>query len=113
MKTFVTFGQSHAHRVNNETFDCNCVAVIHHGATEDGRALAFDLFGGRFCFEYSEEEFDMSTMAYFPRGFIDANEPILQRTCNCGAYLKDGDLHFCQDCKNRQEPSQYNLSGGY
>ncbi len=28
MKTIVTFGQGHTHRVNGKTLDCNCVALI-------------------------------------------------------------------------------------
>jgi hypothetical protein len=29
MKTYVTFGQDHAHAVNGKTFDKDCVAIIH------------------------------------------------------------------------------------
>lgn len=113
MKTFVTFGSDHVHRVNNRTFDCDCVAVIHHGAKDEGRALAFDLFGGKFFTTTLEEHFTFESMRHYPRGFLDANDPILPRTCRCGSYLKDTDFYFCQECRNRQEESQYNQAGGF
>lgn len=74
MKTYVTFGQSHAHAINGKTFDKDCVAVIHHAKEEDGRELAFELFGSKFCFEYPSAywHFDLT---YFPRGYINANDP--------------------------------------
>ena len=74
MKTYVTFGQDHTHRVNGQTLDKDCVAVIEHTKIEEGRAIAFDLFGPKFCFEYLEEHFDFSAMdKYYPRGFIEVN----------------------------------------
>lgn len=72
-KTYITFGQGHAHRVNNETFDCNSVAVIECENASDGRAKAFEYFGPKFCFEYHEDQFDHSSMRFFPRGLINAN----------------------------------------
>lgn len=73
MKTYVIFGQDHVHAVNGKTFDKDCVAIINSESAEQGRKLAFEYFGEKFCFEYPEEYFDMSSMIYFPRGFIDAN----------------------------------------
>jgi hypothetical protein len=67
-KTFVTFGQSHVHRVNNKTFDKDCVAVVH-----GDRETVFELFGSKFCFEYPEEHWDESILHFFPRGYIEAN----------------------------------------
>ena len=73
-KTFVTFGQDHAHRVNGETFDKDCVAVIETEHQNDGRAVAFELFGPKFCMEYGEEYWNHETqMKWFPRGYIKAN----------------------------------------
>lgn len=73
MKTYVTFGQVHAHSVNGETFDKDCVAVIEADSPAEGRALAFEYFGPKFCFSYPEEHFDHGSMHYFPRGFIPVN----------------------------------------
>jgi hypothetical protein len=68
MKTYVTFGQGHTHRVNGKTFDCDSVAVVN-----GDRDTVFEIFGPKFCFEYAEEEFDMTSMKYFPRGLIEVN----------------------------------------
>lgn len=73
-KTYVTFGLDHAHRVNGKTLDLNCVAVINHTEEEDGRAIAFELFGPKFSFEYPEERWDDSKISYFPRGYITVRE---------------------------------------
>lgn len=73
MKTYVTFGQIHAHSVNGKTFDKDCVAVIHAETAEKGRELAFEYFGPKFAFEYPEDEFNFDHMKYYPRGFIEVN----------------------------------------
>ncbi len=72
-KTYVTFGQDHVHRVNNETIDYNCVAVIKSEGPAEGREKAFELFGPKFCFEYPEAHWDESKLHYFPRGYIEVN----------------------------------------
>lgn len=74
MKTYITFGQDHTHRVNGETLDLNCVAVINHTEEESGRDIAFELFGPKFCFEYPEANWDESKLEYFPRGYITVRE---------------------------------------
>jgi len=66
MKTFVTFGQGHTHRVNGKTFDCDCIAVV-----DGDRTKVFEIFGPKFCFEYPEENWDESKMKFFPRGYIE------------------------------------------
>ena len=66
MKTYVTFGQDHTHRVNGKTFDKDCVAVV-----DGNREKVFELFGPKFCFEYPEEHWDEKKMKYFPRGYIE------------------------------------------
>ena len=71
MKTYVTFGQTHTHSINGRTFDKDCVAVIESNSASEGRKKAFDTFGPKFCFEYSEDEFDFDSMRYFPRGLIE------------------------------------------
>ena len=73
MKTFVTFGQVHTHSINGKTLDKNCVAVINHNLPSEGRKKAFEFFGNKFCFEYPENTFDLDSMKYFPRGFIEIN----------------------------------------
>lgn len=67
MKRYVTFGQDHIHRINNNILDKDCVAVI----TGD-RDKVFELFGPKFSFEYPEDRWDDTKMLkYFPRGYIE------------------------------------------
>lgn len=73
MKTYVTFGQDHAHSVNGKTFDKECVAVIECDDAEQGRNLAFAYFQRKFCFEYHDTEFNFQEMSCYPRGFIPVN----------------------------------------
>ena len=73
MKTYIIFGQNHVHEINGKTFDKDCVAVIKAENISDGRKLAFKYFGPRFCFTYTKEQFDFSSMYYFHRGIIPVN----------------------------------------
>lgn len=75
MKRFiVTFGQQHTHRVNNVTFDKDCVAVIIADNHEQAREMMFELFGGKFGTSYDEDTFDeQNLIKYFPRGKMEAN----------------------------------------
>lgn len=60
-----TFGQSHAHRVNGKTFDCDCVVKITH--LEPRQEMCRN-FGTKWAMEY-EEEPDIEW--FFPRGVIE------------------------------------------
>lgn len=70
MKTYITFGQVHYHKIDNRIFDKDCVAVIEAENASIGREIAFKLFGNKFCFSYTEDTFDYTSMKFFPRGFI-------------------------------------------
>ena len=77
MKQYITFGQSHVHRVNNKTFDKDCVAVIEAPTMEEGRKQAFSLFDAKFHNQYNNLE-DVK-LEYYPRGLIhvvNSHEPI-------------------------------------
>ncbi len=72
MKTFITFGQIHVHSINGKTIDKDCVAVINHTKDEDGRAIAFELFGNKYSMEYPEKYWKESDMLhYYPRGYVE------------------------------------------
>lgn len=71
-KTFITFGQSHTHRVNNKTFDCDCVAAIESNDEYQGRAIAFELFGPKWHNSYFGS-FPEDKLHFFPRGIIDVD----------------------------------------
>lgn len=75
MKTYITFGQIHKHNINGKFLDFGCVAVINHTEAGEGRKIAFELLGPKFCFSYEEKEFDCNNMKYYPRGFIELTSP--------------------------------------
>ena len=66
VKYYITFGQSHIHKINGKVFDKDCVAVVEAGNPDNASALIFDLFSDRFC--------SCGTLVpnnkYYPRGFI-------------------------------------------
>jgi len=68
---YISFGQDHIHRVNNQTFDKDCIAEIKCDNYGHGRAIAFDLFSDRFGTDYLKA--DEKLMSFFPRGIIKAN----------------------------------------
>lgn len=68
-KFYVSFGQTHAHAIAGKTFDRNCIAVITAKDYQEAREIAFEAFGGIFCFIYEKEP----DMQFFPRGFINLN----------------------------------------
>jgi hypothetical protein len=72
-KTYVTLGQGHTHRINNQTLDRDCIAVIECEDERHGRALAEELLKMEFHRTFFEEKFDQRTMHYFPRGMININ----------------------------------------
>ena len=69
MKTYVTFGQDHIHQINGKIFNKDCVAIV-----DGDRARVFEIFGDKFCFEYTEEMFNFESMKFFPKGFIVVEE---------------------------------------
>lgn len=73
MKTYVTFGQDHAHAINDKTFDKDCVAIINCDSKAHGRTLAFEYFGLQFCMEYSEVYWTKDKLRFYPRGYIEVN----------------------------------------
>ncbi len=72
MKTYVTFGFDHIHKVNGKVFDKDCIAVIECRDAKEGREMAFEYFDDKFCFEYPEGYWDADKdMSYYPRGYIN------------------------------------------
>ena len=70
MTRYVTFGQDHRHEIGGVVFDSNCVAKV-----DGDRAKVFEIFGPKFCMEYTEEVFTKS-VAHWPylRGIIEVTE---------------------------------------
>lgn len=63
---YISFGQTHVHRVNGITFDCDCLCRIYADHMVEARSIAFDAFGDKWGTSYTEPD-----MRYFPRGAID------------------------------------------
>ena len=75
MKTYVTFGQIHRHTIDDVVYDKDCVALIESDTSKRGREIAFELFKGKFCFEYPEKYFNLD-MKHFPRGIIEVHNEL-------------------------------------
>jgi len=74
MKHYVTFGQVHVHSVNGRTLDKDCIAVYEAKDAQEGRTRAFEYFGNKFMTDYHGEQFDETTLHYFPRGYVHLDE---------------------------------------
>ena len=66
-KFYFTFGQIHAHSVDDRTFDKNSVVEIEAINNEVARKIMFDTFGQTWSMDYGETPPDMS---FFSRGII-------------------------------------------
>ena len=73
MKIYITFGQEHYHELNGNVFDKDCVAVIEADDHSAGRKKAFELFGNKWAFEYTDKDHVIEMMHYFPRGIVKVN----------------------------------------
>lgn len=77
MLIYVTFGQGHAHHVNNQTFDHNCIASIDCKNHTEAREIAFGCFGPKFCTSHDPLEMTHTELekmlSYYPRGVIPLN----------------------------------------
>ena len=71
---YLTFGQNHYHKVGGLVFDNYCVAIINCNNESEGRDIAFEMFGPKWCFSYMENEFNFDSMHFFPRGFVELNK---------------------------------------
>ena len=74
MKIYISFGQVHTHKINNTTFDCDCLAAITCDNHEKGRQKAFEYFGDQFFTSYDADKIkDPEFMSWFPRGILEVN----------------------------------------
>lgn len=67
---YVTFGQTHIHKVKGRIFDKDCVAVIRSQSEASARRRAFQLFGRQWCRMF-DNLLDVG-LGYYKRGLIDA-----------------------------------------
>ena len=69
---FVTFGQVHRHEYANQVYDKDCVGVIYANSENEARESLFKIFGAKFCFTYTEENWEKTPMlTHFPDGYRD------------------------------------------
>lgn len=69
IRFIVTFGQEHAHRINNYTFDKDSVAIVEAMDINEAQRIALDIFNKEFFIVRSEKNFDKEGyIKYFPRG---------------------------------------------
>lgn len=66
MTYYITFGQTHTHRIPNHTLDKDCVLAVEAESQEAARKKVFELFGPKWSMFYDKKP----DMSYFPRGII-------------------------------------------
>ena len=70
----ITFGQQHTHRINNYTFDKDCVAVIRAETLQEAHDIAMDIFDEQFHRCSQELDFDLKgSIQWYPRGKYNVN----------------------------------------
>lgn len=68
-KYYFTFGQSHTHRVNGFTWDCDVICCINASSEGIARDLMFESFGDKWAMSYSK----CPDLSFFPRGVKELN----------------------------------------
>lgn len=76
MKFYASFGQEHAHRINNQTYDLDSLLLVGAPDVISARLAIHELTGGHWCGTYTEEELP-GVLHYFPRGILNADNPII------------------------------------
>lgn len=70
MKFYISFGQSHVHRVNGKTFDADSLCEIDALHEDKAREMAFQTFGREWANVYDTLD---GHLDFFPRGPIPLN----------------------------------------
>lgn len=77
MKTFITFGQQHIHKIDTpegeKVFDKDTVGVIEAENEGKARDIAFSLFDDKFGTTYTEGHWKPENIDFFPKGFVKVN----------------------------------------
>lgn len=69
ISNYFTLGQSHAHRLDGHTLDCDVVIEINAIDNNSARERMFELFGDKWSFQYE----NLPDMDYFPRGIFNVD----------------------------------------
>lgn len=75
---YITFGQSHAHRIGGRLVDKDTVVAIEAKDENTARNLAFALFGDKWAFLYTE----LPEMQWFPGGLWEFDDELLTEAIN-------------------------------
>lgn len=70
---YITFGQSHTHRINGVTFDCDSLMIVRAESEEEARTVVRELTNNRYCTSYTQKRLDEDSdfMRHFSRGAIE------------------------------------------
>ena len=75
MKFYISFGQTHAHRIDGRTYDCDSLMLVEAPGELVARIGLNQLLAGKWCGLYQEAELpDM--LRYYRRGVINADRPV-------------------------------------
>ena len=83
MNFYISFGQAHAHRINNRTYDCDSLMLVQADDEIAARLHVHKLTGGRWCGTYKAEDLP-TVLGFFPRGVINGDDPIIAETIEAG-----------------------------
>jgi len=75
VKFYISFGQSHAHRVGNHTYDCDSLMLVEAPDEISARIGMNTQISNRWCGIYAEDKLP-EVIGYFPRGVINEHEPV-------------------------------------
>ena len=76
MNFYISFGQAHAHRINNRTYDCDSLMLVQAETEIAARLHVRMLTGGLWSGTYKAEDLP-DVLRYFPRGVINVDDPII------------------------------------
>lgn len=71
MRQYVTFGTGHRHEVDGKALNNGTIATFEADSYDAGRARAFELFGDKFCFHYTEENFPRKNWESFNPQYVE------------------------------------------
>lgn len=75
---YVTFGQEHTHRINNQTYDCDSILLVQAENVIIARIQLNKMFLGKWSSIYNEHSFrENNLLKYFPRGILNSNNPLV------------------------------------
>ena len=75
MKFLISFGQAHTHRINGMTYDCDSLLEVDYPDEITAR-ISLNMELKQWCGIYKVDEVNQSFLALFPRGVLNAGDPV-------------------------------------